>query len=775
MTESNKRWSFSRRAGRACLNCRARKVKCNVEEQGPPCSNCLTDSVSCHVQKSRRGRRPQKIKSTSNVLATPEIQRPFGESADNVTTVVDSGCRIPDRRHTDQWLTEFGASHEYNAERTFNQHPSSRPQTIMPSLTASKSFELLHNMHHELTYASLIDCVSMANDASSALDTSSSETMTSISTVANYDRFPGFVKPLSPRLTSDDINYLFRKGALEIPRMESVDAIIQSYFQYFHWFMPLLDPQVLLNCTCGHWRPGMPRISILVLQAVIFIGATFVDIQYLQKAGFKARRAARKVFYERVRLLYELDVEESRIAVIQATLLLSFWNETPGDSKGGWHFLGIAISLALTIGLHRKQTFSNPSLEKHLLKRIWWSCYMRDRMLALGMSRPLRIKDSDFNTPLLALDDFELENSAGGDLRHHLIEPQCQRSLAEMCITMAQLCVQIGVVIDLHYSILPSDDFDQSTEDPTGRTTAILYPKSEPGKLELVKACNQSLQRWLNNRPASAIFQPPKSKDFVGFSTVVMAHQAFLHVCFCGALSALHRPQVCLGKPDAGSMNVREDVREQSRLRVEEATSEMAKINYHIHKFHLSSSLPPTAATLELPILITHIKHIQYQEGQSLEICLESIFYCLKVLEEMQDLYVGVDLVIRFAADLMRRASINVLTGQNMRVSGVSYKGFQYQLRKARSDEAEAKWETGNINSHHPIQTDSSLPTPYSPRDGPCRTRTPSSGEQANDTMFDLSKVHWGCCDGIFLAENPDLEAMFQLMVDFDSLDDLAS
>lgn len=49
-------WPMTKRAGRACLSCRARKVKCDVEEHGQPCSNCLTDEAICQVQKSKRGR-----------------------------------------------------------------------------------------------------------------------------------------------------------------------------------------------------------------------------------------------------------------------------------------------------------------------------------------------------------------------------------------------------------------------------------------------------------------------------------------------------------------------------------------------------------------------------------------------------------------------------------------------------------------------------------------------------------------------------------------------
>lgn len=42
-----------RRAARACVSCRARKVRCDVVE-GAPCGNCRWDHIECVVQESRR-------------------------------------------------------------------------------------------------------------------------------------------------------------------------------------------------------------------------------------------------------------------------------------------------------------------------------------------------------------------------------------------------------------------------------------------------------------------------------------------------------------------------------------------------------------------------------------------------------------------------------------------------------------------------------------------------------------------------------------------------
>lgn len=48
--------AVKRRAAKACQCCRARKVRCNVVENGTPCTNCRLDEVECIVSDSKRKR-----------------------------------------------------------------------------------------------------------------------------------------------------------------------------------------------------------------------------------------------------------------------------------------------------------------------------------------------------------------------------------------------------------------------------------------------------------------------------------------------------------------------------------------------------------------------------------------------------------------------------------------------------------------------------------------------------------------------------------------------
>lgn len=100
---------------------------------------------------------------------------------------------------------------------------------------------------------------------------------------------------------------------------------------------------------------------------------------------------------------------------------MSFWYADSDDRDGAWHWIGIAISLCQTIGLHRnpgqeQATFGNgygwkrrgvPEEKLRLWRLIWWMCYLRDTWLSFGLGRPPRISLSDCDMPMPAISDVK--------------------------------------------------------------------------------------------------------------------------------------------------------------------------------------------------------------------------------------------------------------------------------------------------------------------------------------------------------------------------------
>lgn len=258
----------------------------------------------------------------------------------------------------------------------------------------------------------------------------------------------------------------------------------------------------------------------------------------LRAHGYSSRKAARKATFMKARLLYDFDHEQDRMCLIQGLLLMSYWYETPDDQKDTWHWMGVAISLSHTIGLHRNpEKSSMDPKRKKLWKRIWWSCFMRDRLVALGMRRPTRIKSDDCDVPMLTLEDFDIDTGfteeeairwTSEERARQETEAERQRKLALMCIEKAKLCVCISHVLSAQYSVLNTNQGSLAADGST-RTTMMLLPKKlEPGSVEVIE-CDQELEAWVNGLPADAVYQNPIRGQA---DEVLVLHCGLLHLIY---------------------------------------------------------------------------------------------------------------------------------------------------------------------------------------------------------------------------------------------------
>jgi hypothetical protein len=93
--------------------------------------------------------------------------------------------------------------------------------------------------------------------------------------------------------------------------------------------------------------------SLLVLQTIYFLGLTVCSDDLVAKAGYSDRDTARRTHYLRAKTLYDTDYENDRTTLAAVLLLLGFWWAGPEDQKDTWHWVGVAINLAQTLGMHR--------------------------------------------------------------------------------------------------------------------------------------------------------------------------------------------------------------------------------------------------------------------------------------------------------------------------------------------------------------------------------------------------------------------------------------
>lgn len=101
MANSCTREGFIKRAGTACLACRSRKIRCDVE-QSQPCGNCVTDDLECETKKSLRGKKRRK---------RSKLSRKFSKTASDATQngAPDTSCDNESKAkvfptYTKKWL-----------------------------------------------------------------------------------------------------------------------------------------------------------------------------------------------------------------------------------------------------------------------------------------------------------------------------------------------------------------------------------------------------------------------------------------------------------------------------------------------------------------------------------------------------------------------------------------------------------------------------------------------------------------------------------------------
>jgi len=476
--------------------------------------------------------------------------------------------------------------------------------------------------------------------------------------LSNEVHLPNFIPSLPNRILAEDLDYLRKKGAFLIPETNVRDELLRCYVQYVHPYLPLLDLDEFLAAI--QKDDGSSTTSLLLFQAALFAATAYIDMRYLHAQGYDTRQAARKAFFSRVKLLYDFDYEIDRVVVVQSVLLMTYWYESPDDPKDVWHWLGVAISLARTIGLNCDTSTSPLSLDKQKLwKRIWWCCYMRDRLVAVGMRRPIRIREEDFDVPMLEVADFntqpleaELNRMIGGCSA--VRDASKRELLAQMCIAMVRCCQCITRVLSVQYSMLGH------RLGATQETTMRLVPRKSAAESSEVTKCDRELEQWYESLPLELRYfknTTPPEQNVQNDGEVLNLHRALLTGVYLTATSALHRPQMMPAMPN---LVIAPELKELSKRRVREAASAITDVFQDLYARDLIRFLPNTGVTILLPAIIVHLLDIKSPDSATRQLSVRRFQFCMQALQKLRDLYASADFAFSFLDAAIKKADVPV-------------------------------------------------------------------------------------------------------------------
>ncbi|KPI42382.1 Acetamidase regulatory protein [Cyphellophora attinorum] len=157
-------------------------------------------------------------------------------------------------------------------------------------------------------------------------------------------------------------------------------------------------PELPLRQSLLEASPKDNEASLLLLQAVLLVGSLMrpdtVDKKLLDS------------YYQRVKALINSGYERNPLNIL-ATMCLIQWytphaaRDVSTDTARYW--ASCALGIAQQIGLHRQPERSQP--DYGLRRRIWWTLYIRDSLMATAHGRPRMMSSDDMLSP--SIDDFD--------------------------------------------------------------------------------------------------------------------------------------------------------------------------------------------------------------------------------------------------------------------------------------------------------------------------------------------------------------------------------
>lgn len=436
--------------------------------------------------------------------------------------------------------------------------------------------------------------------------------------------------------------------------------------------------------------------------------------------------------------------------VLQAVLLMSIWSETADDEKGGWHWLGVAQSIALGLGLHRNPRDESTSLDtRRLRRRLWWSLYIRDRMFVLAMSRPARLRDEDFDTAPLTMDDFDLGESSAGtkvDAAVSNLMSACgvclqdQVEAYKITVMLAELSTFIGEVVSLQFSAVSSASHKQQSQSAAMTNTPLLLPWPHLGLGPQVWALDQRLQDWFrrsdlgdvgNERrrggtrstgsPAtesgSGLGSGSPEIEDGGLPPNVTVLRGYIRMTFYSVSAALHRPQLQYGQQEkfASNANGGTNTRFQktqslrSKYKVQAACDEIAWVTHQLEMSGIICFGPMAIIMYQIPTVLFFLSQMNDTDDSSArQDATEKICHCLQGLESMRSVYIGADIAASIIYHGMQKAQASVIRGKDAKFQGITHKGASYIIPTATESDSDGDMEP--FNSRQLNTTDMRMP-----------------------------------------------------------------
>ncbi|KAF7547916.1 hypothetical protein G7046_g8859 [Stylonectria norvegica] len=95
--------------------------------------------------------------------------------------------------------------------------------------------------------------------------------------------------------------------------------------------------------------------------------------------------------------LFQDVYEEASILFVETLMLASIFSDALNRSNSAYAFIGLALRVSLTLGLHRNIN-GLPAVEREHRVRVWWTVHYLERLCSSKLGHPMMLRDEDIST-----------------------------------------------------------------------------------------------------------------------------------------------------------------------------------------------------------------------------------------------------------------------------------------------------------------------------------------------------------------------------------------
>ena len=170
---------------------------------------------------------------------------------------------------------------------------------------------------------------------------------------------------------------------------EVMSSAIDAYFANYHTSYPFLHEATFRAQYMELVPRPDDRTWNILLHTVLALGAWTVGEGDGHLDDIFYRKA---ISYWQDRPIFE----SANLTIVQALVLLSNYTQKRNKPNTGWNYLGLAVRMGVSLGLHRELPEWNITLlQREMRRRVWWGLFIFDSGASVTFGRAILLPENN--------------------------------------------------------------------------------------------------------------------------------------------------------------------------------------------------------------------------------------------------------------------------------------------------------------------------------------------------------------------------------------------